>query len=194
MRKGTHAASLHSPLIVVVLAFASGVWFGALLPDANRPCAAIGVRSQRYADQMLRASFMTQASEGAAIIPGVATDWIEGKSVDGGSNGREGSGGKSSEGSEKEDEGNECTCGKKSNSASELMGAFGESGLGQLALPSISKEDALAKIDALQRARTHLAKEKANLEGERNALNKVVKEAQREVAQCTKELKKKRPH
>jgi predicted P-loop ATPase/GTPase len=50
----------------------------------------------------------------------------------------------------------------------------------------------LAKIDALQRARTHLAKEKANLEGERNALNKVVKEAQRSADQCLKDLKKKR--
>ena len=46
--------------------------------------------------------------------------------------------------------------------------------------------------DALQRARTHLAKEKANLEGERNALNKVVKEAQRSADQCLKDLKKKK--
>jgi predicted P-loop ATPase/GTPase len=38
----------------------------------------------------------------------------------------------------------------------------------------------------------HLAKEKANLEGERNALNKVVKEAQRSADQCLKDLKKKK--
>ena len=46
------------------------------------------------------------------------------------------------------------------------------------------------RIDALQRSRTHLGKEKQNLEGERNALNKVVKEVKLEVVQCQKELKR----
>ena len=46
------------------------------------------------------------------------------------------------------------------------------------------------RIDALSRSRTHLGKEKQNLEGERNALNKVVKEIKLEVTQCQKELKK----
>ena len=46
------------------------------------------------------------------------------------------------------------------------------------------------RIDALSHSRTHLGKEKQNLEGERNALNKVVKEIKLEVTLCQKELKK----
>jgi hypothetical protein len=144
---------------------------------------------------MLRASFMTSSSESQAIIPGAATDWVEsriGNSDKRNRNGnRNSNGGGGGGGGEEDNESDSCDCSKK-KSASELLSSFGESGLGQLASPSISKEDALAKIDALQRARTHLAKEKANLEGERNALNKVVKEAQRSADQCLKDLKKKK--
>ena len=142
---------------------------------------------------MLRASFMTSSSESRLYRERQPIGWrVEvGMAIRGIGMGigiameEEGGGG------EEDNESDSCDCSKK-KSASELLSSFGESGLGQLASPSISKEDALAKIDALQRARTHLAKEKANLEGERNALNKVVKEAQRSADQCLKDLKKKK--
>ena len=145
---------------------------------------------------MLRASFITSSSEGQAIIPGAATDWVESSGASSGSNSNRNTNtnthrNRDGGGDDDDVESESCDCSKK-KSASELLSSFGESGLGQLASPSISKEDALAKIDALQRARTHLAKEKANLEGERNALNKVVKEAQRSADQCLKDLKKKK--
>jgi len=145
---------------------------------------------------MLRASFMTSSSESQGIIPGAATDWVESSSGSSGSDAntrrnRKGDRSSNGGGGDEQNESDICDC-SKTKSASELLSSFGESGLGQLASPSISKEDALAKIDALQRARTHLAKEKANLEGERNALNKVVKEAQRSAEQCLKDLKKKK--
>ena len=145
---------------------------------------------------MLRASFITSSSAGQAIIPGAATDWVESSGASSGSNRNRNTNtnthrNRDGGGDDDDVESESCDCSKK-KSASELLSSFGESGLGQLASPSISKEDALAKIDALQRARTHLAKEKANLEGERNALNKVVKEAQRSAEQCLKDLKKKK--
>jgi hypothetical protein len=201
--------SLHSPFLAFLLVFVSGIWLGALIPNEHfRQLPLIRKDSPKYADQMLRASFITQASEGQAIIPGAATDWVDKNNNRGGrkskhnnnnnNNNNKISSSSSSNGDDDDDDDDDindgCACAKKPNSASELLSSFGESGLGQLASPSISKEDALAKIDALQRARTHLAKEKANLEGERNALNKVVKEAQRASELCMKELKKKKGH
>lgn len=68
------------------------------------------------------------------------------------------------------------------------MGHFDKNGVPPLSShPTFSSAN---RIDALQRSRTHLGKEKQNLEGERNALNKVVKEVKLEVTQCQKELKR----
>eukprot|EP00227_Mantoniella_beaufortii_P010107 CAMPEP_0197587442 /NCGR_PEP_ID=MMETSP1326-20131121/9072_1 /TAXON_ID=1155430 /ORGANISM="Genus nov. species nov., Strain RCC2288" /LENGTH=160 /DNA_ID=CAMNT_0043152179 /DNA_START=77 /DNA_END=559 /DNA_ORIENTATION=- len=145
----------------------------------------------------LDALLVSQASDGIAVLPGM------------GYRGRGGVGhgytegavdeAKEGDGMVVEGEGKGCDCLRKADastiepeakSASELMGAFGEGGFGQLVEPKLSLEEAMKRIDALQRSRTHLSKEKANLEGERNALNKVVKETENRVTQCQKEIKR----
>ena len=97
---------------------------------------------------MLRASFITSSSEGQAIIPGAATDWVESSGASSGSNRNRNTNtnthrNRDGGGDDDDVESESCDCSKKS--ASELLSSFGESGLGQLASPSISKEDGVGE-------------------------------------------------
>mmetsp|Transcript_9568 Transcript_9568/g.15306 ORF Transcript_9568/g.15306 Transcript_9568/m.15306 type:complete len:202 (-) Transcript_9568:1838-2443(-) len=191
-RMPKHPNVNHTVVLAGILLFSAGVLLGALLP-VPRPVLPRRTMGTGYGANM-DALLVSQASDGFAVIPGVnnkhafglgdsaAYGMDEQYNVGGGMT-------VDDAGCRCPEAGYESTVDPAAKSAADLMGAF-DGGMGQLAEPKLSLEEAINRIDALTRSRIHLGKEKQNLEGERNQLNRQVKETRYETIQCQKELKR----